>query len=296
MTPASAAAPQTPAPVPGLHLLRSARGEAADRLTAILNEAADKAAQRKFADGTAKLRAKLERQNVPVVESMWRDLAKRVVTATEKKGGLVVEQREDAQPLTKKEQARINAIVKAADIPGFGKAKVDPWLEKLYEGAWLGTYSVAQDNLTQTQRDAAQKAVLKAGGRRLGLIDIADDVKAALFRVLEFAREWEGGQPSPRQVAKWIQSEVPAGRFVNAGPRYRAQLIARTEIMHATRVSQMEVAKRDPYVQTVTAMDGDQDEECAFRNGQEFSFADADAELQKTHPNCVLSFVPTYVF
>lgn len=271
-----------------------ARGEDAQRLTALLNEAADKAAQNRFAKGTAKLRRDMERKAIPEVEAMWRDLGKRVAAATAKSGGLVVEQREADVALSRKEQARINAIVKAVDVPGFAKAKVDPWLEKLYEGAWLGTYSVAQDNLTPTQRDQVQRAVLRAGGRRLGLIDITGDVRAALFRVLEFSREWEGGQPSPRQVAKWLQSEVPAGRFVNAGPRYRAQLIARTEIMHATRVSQVQLAKKDPYVNTLTAMDGDQDEECAYRNGTDFSIADADAELLKTHPNCVLSFVPSY--
>lgn len=271
-----------------------ARGTDAQRLTEILNEAADKAAQKRFSDGTAKLRRKLEKQHVPQVEALWRDLAKRVTGATEKAGGLVVVKAEADVAIARKEQARINAIVKAADVPGFAKAKVDPWLAKLYEGAWLGTYSVAQDHLTSTQRDAVQRRVLAAGGRRLGLIDITGDVRAALFRVLEFSREWETGQPSPRQVARWIRSEVPAGRFVHAGPRYRAQLIARTEIMHSTRVSQLELAKADPYVKTVTAMDGDYDEICADRDGTEFSLADADVEMLATHPNCVLSFVPSY--
>lgn len=280
-----------------LETLRRARsGPYVLELVSLLREAADRAAQKRFADGTARLRRKLERAAIVTVEALWRDLAKRVVDATVAEGGLVVVRQEAVATTPRRaEAARINAIVKASQLPEFAKDKVQPWLDKLYESAFVGTYSLAQDHLTSTQKDAVQRLVLREGGRRLGLIDISDDVRTALFRVLEFSRNWETGQPSPRQVARWIRSEVPAGRFVHAGPRYRAQLIARTEVMHATRVSQLEIAKADPYVQTVTAMDGDQDEECAFRNGTEYSFSDADAELLKTHPNCVLSFVPTYV-
>lgn len=269
--------------------MRRARGDGADRLAAALSEAADRAAQKRFADGTERLRRRLERAEVKKVEAMWRGLAERVVAAAASKGGLLVEA--DA---TQAETARVNAIAKAANLPKFAKDKVGPWIEKLYESVWLGTYSVAQDHLTTTQQDAIRKRVLAEGGRRLGLIDISDDVKSALFRVLEFSREWEAGQPSPRQVARWIRSEVPAGRFVHAGPRYRAQLIARTEILHSTRMSQLELAKADPYVKTVTAMDGDYDEICADRDGTEFTLADADVEMLATHPNCVLSFVPSY--
>lgn len=261
----------------------------------LLHEAINRAEVNRFNRDSEALRRRLERQHRRPLERLLASLGGHVAAAAEQAGGLVLETTtEAASAPTQRETARLNAILKLADLPKWRQDQIGPWIEKLYEGAWLGTYSVAQTTLTPAQREKVAKAILREGGRRLGLIDIPGDTKTALFRVLEFAKEFESGSPSPRTVAKWIQSEVPKGRFVNAGSRYRSTLIARTEIMHSTRKAQLETFKADPSVNTVIALDGDEDEDCAARNGGEFTLDDAAIEMDAEHPNGTLSFAPAY--
>lgn len=260
----------------------------------VLQEAYGRAEANRFNRDSVALRRRLERRFRAPLERELVGLGGRVASATADAGGLVVARQEAAVEPTRAETARINAILRLSDLEGWRQDSIKPWIDKLYESAFLGTYSIAQTTLTKTERDKAVERILKEGGRRLGMIDIADDTKQALFRVLEFSRNWEAGQPSPRQVAKWIQKEVPAGRFVNAGSRYRSQLIARTEIMHSTRKAQIETFRADSRVDMVVAFDGDEDPDCAARNGTEFTLADADIEIGAEHPNGTLSFAPVY--
>ena len=71
--------------------------------------------------------------------------------------------------------------------------------------------------------------------------------------------------------------------------QYRAERIARTELMFAYNAAAL-----DSYgsmgVTQVQAIDGDDDEECAERNGQVFSLADAEAI--EDHPNGTLDWAP----
>jgi SPP1 gp7 family putative phage head morphogenesis protein len=97
---------------------------------------------------------------------------------------------------------------------------------------------------------------------------------------------------NPNQTAKLIEQFVPAGRFTEAGAGYRARMIARTETLHAARISSLEVYRTAPQVKEVIAFDGESDEECAARNGSTFTFDEAEAEANGTHPNCVLAFGP----
>jgi hypothetical protein len=258
---------------------------------------------RRFGAGVARLRSKLERQAQRELDAEFRELGRHVARAARSRGGLYFDKPVEEAPyralnrsldLSTKETARVEAIVKAAKLDKWAERRIKPWIEKLYEGAFLGTHSLSQSALGDTERDRALKKVLTQGGRRLGLIDLTENTKSALFRVIEFSRNYETGVPSPTQIAKWIESEVPAGRFVNAGPRYRSQLIARTEVMHATRTSSIETFRADPSVKKLLAVDGDYDDDCSSRNGEEFTFADAETEsLSDTvHPNCTLVFVP----
>jgi SPP1 gp7 family putative phage head morphogenesis protein len=70
---------------------------------------------------------------------------------------------------------------------------------------------------------------------------------------------------------------------------YRAELIARTESARVLNDSQLETF-REFDVEQVTAIDGDDDEVCAERNGQTFDIDEAmDIE---DHPNGTLDWVP----
>ena len=81
--------------------------------------------------------------------------------------------------------------------------------------------------------DHAAQRIVSQGGSRLLSMDIAGDTRRALFRALAESRV-QGLHPSSAATRRLIQEHVTAGRFVNAGPRYRARLIARTETMVST--------------------------------------------------------------
>jgi hypothetical protein len=70
---------------------------------------------------------------------------------------------------------------------------------------------------------------------------------------------------------------------------YRAELIARTESARVLNESQIE-SFREFGVGKVRAIDGDDDEECAARNGQEFDLDDA-LDIAD-HPNGTLDWSP----
>lgn len=73
---------------------------------------------------------------------------------------------------------------------------------------------------------------------------------------------------------------------------YRSELIARTELMDAYNASAL-YSYSDAGIEMVQAIDGDQDEECAARNGQEFTVDEAAAI--EDHPNGTLDWVPVLV-
>ena len=87
---------------------------------------------------------------------------------------------------------------------------------------------------------------------------------------------------SPAQIADLIE-ELPA--FDEA----RAELVARTETMFAYNDAALE-SYSGFGVTEVEAIDGDEDEECAARNGQIYSVEDA-AGIED-HPNGTLDWVP----
>jgi len=70
---------------------------------------------------------------------------------------------------------------------------------------------------------------------------------------------------------------------------YRAELIARTELMDAYNGAALS-SYDDAGITIVQAIDGDGDEECAARDGQEFSVEEADSI--EDHPNGTLDWVP----
>lgn len=70
---------------------------------------------------------------------------------------------------------------------------------------------------------------------------------------------------------------------------YRAELIARTESARVLNEAQIE-SYREFDVTRVVAIDGDDDPECAARDGQEFDIEDALAI--EDHPNGTLDWAP----
>lgn len=71
----------------------------------------------------------------------------------------------------------------------------------------------------------------------------------------------------------------------------RGETIARTELRVAQTGSNL-ASYRELGVERVRMIDGDEDEECAARDGREVTLDEAEEEMLKEHPNGTLDFVP----
>ena len=147
-------------------------------------------------------------------------------------------------------------------------------------------------NLGVNLPDPVAREIVAAGGRRAGLLDITGETRQAIFRSLADGRAAGEGPPA---LARRIRSQVPAGRFTNAGPKYRAQLISRTETTFAQNQSSIATYRQSDVVTGLLAFDsqlGSFDDECDARNGTVYSFDDAERETASTHPNDTLNWGP----
>lgn len=122
-----------------------------------------------------------------------------------------------------------------------------------------------------------QRIILSRAGSRIK--NINETTRQAVVRsILE---GFELGE-SPSQVAERISASA-------AFNEARAELIARTETMLAYNDAAL-TSYQEYGVERVTAIDGDQDEECAARDGQEFTVEEAMSI--EDHPNGTLDWAP----
>lgn len=189
--------------------------------------------------------------------------------------------------------ALVERVLHDLDLRQWSDMNIKEPMERHY----VRTGEASVDNVNQTFDlgvsfdEPAERAMLNAGGTRAGLLDVTEDTRAALLRSIEAGREAGLGPPD---IARTIRSEVPAGRFTNAGPKYRAELIARAETKTAQNVA-CRNAYRTAGVEVLLAFDArigdDHDPACEQRDGQEYGIAEAESE-DLTHPNCSLSWAP----
>ena len=96
------------------------------------------------------------------------------------------------------------------------------------------------------------------------------------------------------QAIEQGMSPLEAGDLVegwSGWDEYRAERIARTELMFAYNAAALDTYA-EYAVTEVEALDGDEDEECAARNGQVYSLPDAAAIMD--HPNGTLDWAPIF--
>lgn len=140
-------------------------------------------------------------------------------------------------------------------LPHKAPAKADAWQMRV-EQSVLSKVAARVKNITETTRLAIQR--------------IIDDGIAA--------------QSSPMEIASAIEGAT-------AFDPYRAEMIALTEMGKTYNESALG-SYSEFGVASVEAVDGDQDDACAARDGQTFSLDDADAETADEHPNGTLDWVP----
>lgn len=165
-----------------------------------------------------------------------------------------------------------------------------------YEFVTQTTSSIVNEmyGLNVNLPDGRARQIIAEGGMRVGLVDLPGQTKDAIFRALVDGRTLGEG---PDALARRIRSEVSAGRYTNAGAKYRATLIARAETKYAQNVAAM-AAYKEAGALRLRAFDaqgsGVSDPECEARDGQVFSHAEAEVELASEHPNGSLSFAPVF--
>ena len=138
--------------------------------------------------------------------------------------------------------------------------------------------------------DPVARRILLEGGLRRGLIDFDRQTRDALFRSLFEGRSNGEG---PIQLARRIRKQVPAGPFPNAGSKYRAELIARTETADAQLRSATEMYKQAGVFVGVVISDGvDYDPECRAMDGRRLTFDEWDAIPNLEHPQCLRAVAP----
>jgi HK97 family phage portal protein len=196
---------------------------------------------------------------------------------------------------------------------------------------WQGQYlAVAKATLNNVNAvfginldltDPMQREILSKGGRHFNLVGVQKQTQDAVYQALAQARSEGLG---PREVARLIRSNVEgasmypgvykeaydraiergwsaekaAGAGDRAARQYRAEVISRTETKYAQNVSSIEIAKGSGTFNAMLAFDdqiGYHDEDCMERNGQTFSFDEAEVETAAEHPNGSLSFAPTII-
>lgn len=132
-------------------------------------------------------------------------------------------------------------------------AKADNWIERV--GDYVRTRSLERiRGMARTTRDAVQRAINAA-------------VRAGL---------------PANEIATAVRDSAGLDE-------YRAELIARTEVMSAYNDASLRTF-REYGAERVIADDGDDDAECADRNGREYSISEADGIGD--HPNGTLSWIP----
>lgn len=139
--------------------------------------------------------------------------------------------------------------------------------------------------------DPMERAVIEAAGKRMGLVDLSEQTKSAMFRAIAEGREaGEAGE----QLAQRIQSEVSRGPWRSA--QVRSEVISRTEAKYAQNIASKEAAKESGALamEVVDAQIGNSDDYCRWINGQVVSVSEAEALSSSEHPNGTRSFIPVY--
>lgn len=138
--------------------------------------------------------------------------------------------------------------------------------------------------------DSVAREIVAAGGKRVGLVDLDRQTKDRLFKELADGRALGEG---PAALVQRIQDFVPAGTWTTAQIRSRA--IARTETLHAQRLSSLTAYRDAGNVDAIMVFDnrtGFDDEECSALDGVIVTIDEAWSLMDDEHPNGTRSFAP----
>lgn len=141
---------------------------------------------------------------------------------------------------------------------------------------------------------AVERTLTRGATRITGINKRTRDAVISVVRQTVDAGKAAG--KSPAEVGDDLELAIEEAGMDGEGgiglwDEYRAEMIARTE-MTASYNDAALGSYEDLGVTEVEAIDGDDDAECAARDGQTFTLDEADAEAADEHPNGTLDFVP----
>lgn len=138
--------------------------------------------------------------------------------------------------------------------------------------------------------EVAQQNVLRAAGRRAGLVDLEQQTRDALFDALAQGRA-EG--IANEALARRIRSHIEAGPWRDVATR--ARVIARTEGAFAANTATIESARSMPDTEHMMMSDnrtGFDDDICPQIDGSVVTIAEAEQLFADEHPNGTRSGTP----
>lgn len=232
----------------------------------------------------------LEKAMQSRLEAAFRDLGKHVagIWATES-----VKHRKDAVNLSGADLLTAEKVIELANVAKWKREKLSPIYGAQYDLVARETLSTLNATIgleLGEKEDEYSTTVIREGGKQIALVDVEKQTQDAIFSSLADGRAEGMG---PVELERLIRERVEGGpsRSVSA----RATRIARTETMHAQRLSTRSAYQTSGAYTTLIAWDdrlGYGDPDCVARNGEEFSFDQADAEEADEHPNGTLSWAP----
>lgn len=228
------------------------------------------------------------------LETLFRTLGKDAVVAWRDAGGSTV------TGVPKKEDpsgfgARLEQII----LSTLAALKLDDWAENQLGGLIRRHYTtvaselyegIAGVGITIGNPDPVQARVLQLGGTRYRLVNIQEQTELAIRAAIKQGIDETLG---PVAIERRIRELVENGP--NTRVSYRAMRIARTETLHAQRVSALAFYQESNLYETVLVSDnnlGYNDEDCMARDGLEVSMATALSMIDEEHPNGTLAFLP----
>jgi hypothetical protein len=258
---------------------------------------------------------------IPELTDGFEEIADRCVAAYESTKGRAPEGRK-AEELSPSDEMELETEAAAIFAAATQSGNLSDAL--LWKAHYIATTKATIGNMSAIYGisldlpDEVQREVIAKGGRHFALVNVDKQTQDGIYKALAEARTQGLG---PREAARLIRYNVEgAGMYPGvykdaydraiargwsdikaqgagdkAARQYRAEVISRTETKYAQNVSTLESAKASGTFDSMLAFDsqkGSFDDECDERNGQYFSFDDAEAETEKEHVNGTLSWSP----
>lgn len=200
---------------------------------------------------------------------------------------------EKADPLSGEDRVLAGQILEQLELPLHADA-----FKKIYEAHYLEVAKAVSEagelvGLATDLPDPVARAVVAAGGRRSGLVDLGKQSRAALFDSLAEGRAAGEGVD---QLVKRIRDSVAAGPWQSATTR--ARTIARTETKYAQNTSTIARARHEGVARFIV-FDGRlgpdrSDPDHIARDGSIVDAQTAEAWVGNEHPNGTISVSPYF--